>query len=386
MENLFEIIDKLGSQANDREVLTRGPVEFKSEAQKEEEKLQAHFAQQAELVAAGQRARLQNVELRRLERLLSDEEQARQEQHEKEERSKLYSQNNTSSISTRSMYLNMMRAALKAGDFRECIALVKKHAAAFDTCNDILGVFADKQRSTQHPYWTPFVAELLTYLHSLPNFKSGRVHSPASFLRLCVANLDSSVVRSLLIDHICKNPTKTSSVESRCDFAIACEDYMFVKDWLEKTEHKVYFTIRNSYVKDTQAMMLMSLVLKPAVSSGRLRFEDMAGINQFVPYWDDLTVKKYFAQMNPKAWAVVGCPKDNALVLKRKLAHSIYLEYVLPLIGLDLPPYVVCEIIELLVDKEMYPHFYGIAMIMRMTKFRATVLAKRNTEGKKIKV
>ena len=89
---------------------------------------------------------------------------------------------------------------------------------------------------------------------------------------------------------------------------------------------------------------------------------------------------------NPRAWAVVGCPKDNAAVLKRKLAHSIYLEYVLPLLALDLPPYVVCEIIECLVDTEMYPHFYGIAMIMRMTKFRETVLAKRNTEGKKIKL
>lgn len=283
--------------------------------------------------------------------------------------------------------IGQIRLFFNLESLMDCYRVIDDDSYLLDSCTEIFDILAKKKRGFDRPVgWIPFVEKVLTSVRKQSNFRRDKFELPAAFHRLCQENLNSPIVRSIYIEELCKPGAKNATIEMRMkSLILEPRDFMFVKDWLTKTEHNISFSVSTSFFQSPN-IAEMSLVLQEAIVKDRIDYRNfrLSFSDKTFPvvrFWNDSTLKKFL--FNSRSDIVENFPFSETDVAKRRVAHSVYFDYVLPLLALELPPYVICWIVEEVVKTEHYPHFYGIKLIEKMRDMRKDIFKRREATRKK---
>jgi len=354
----------------------------------DEEALRVHFKLQAELSAAAEKIKSKKSSAEEIEQRLASNYYEKQEEDVLAISRESLEQSERSDKDKKRMIMGQIRTFVNTESLMECFRVIEEQSYELDSCVDIFELLAKKKREYERPKdWLPFVEKVLTRLRTQSNFRKHRSDPPMSFYRVCQENLHSPIVRTIFIEELCKPGSKKSTPESRLGgTSFDFKDFMFVKEWLTKTPHSVCFPII-SRIGDDLYINEMSMVLQQAILTDRIDYSHFRPstyrCDQMFQLWHDYTLKKFMFNYPQHGDVVSFFPAEKSAIVKRRIAHNVYFEYVLPMLPLGLPPYVLCWIIELLVYNEHYPHFHGIKLIEKMRDVYNKILDRRVANKKK---
>jgi len=368
---------------------TTNSNETKTLEQIAEESVQAHFKLQARLADGAKEVKSEKLRADEIRQRLSlnyydDLERqsltiSRQELEKKEP-----SENEKQRI-----VMGQIRLMITLNALMDCYQFIEDKSYLLDTCVDIFELLGKTKKNNTRPTgWLPFIEKVVTQLRKQSNFRKYRHDLPISFHRLCHANLDSPIVRTIYIEELLKPGAKNSTIGSRVkSMPFEPRDFMFVKDWLTKTPYNICFSI---YTEggDNNCVPELAIVLEKAILEDRVDYDTFdisfaAKNGQIVKLWSDHTLKKFMFNLPVHSAVVTSFPLEKADVAALRIAHSVYFNYVLPMLGLGLPPYVICWIVEWLVPTKHYPHFHGIKLIEKMRDARDKILTHKAANKKK---